>query len=49
MTRTTWMRGGLWERKDTCICMSESLPCSPETTIALLIGPTAIENKKFKV
>ena len=26
-----------WGRVDTCICMAESLPCSPETITALLI------------
>ena len=29
---------------DTCICMAESLHCSPET-ITLLIGYTPIQNK----
>ena len=29
---------GVWGRMDTCICMAESLPRSPETVIALLIG-----------
>ena len=32
----------------TCICMVESLHCSPETIIALLIGYTPIQNNKFK-
>ena len=40
---------GVWRRTDTCICMAESLPCSPETTTTLLIGYTPIQNKKFKV
>ena len=36
-----WQPG--WEgfggrRKDTCICMAESLCCSPKTTTTLLIG-----------
>jgi len=26
------------ERMDTCVCMAESLHCSPETTTTLLIG-----------
>ena len=30
-------RKGAWERKDTCICMAESLDCSPETTAALFV------------
>ena len=29
---------GLWRRMDTCICMAESLLCSRETSITLLIG-----------
>ena len=31
---------GVWGRMDTCICvcMAESLLCSPETTTTLLIG-----------
>ena len=28
----------VWGRMDTCICMAESLHCSPETITALLIG-----------
>ena len=32
---------------DTCMCMAESLHCSPETTPTLLIGHTLKENKKF--
>ena len=39
----------VWGRTDTCICMAESLCCSPETTTTLLIGYTPIQNKKFKV
>ena len=38
---------GVWERMDTCICMAESLCCSPETITTLLIGFTPIQNKKF--
>ena len=34
---------------DTCICMAESLRCSPETIRALLIGYTAIQNEKVFV
>ena len=40
---------GVWGRMDTCICMAESLLCSPETTTALLIGYTPVQNEKFKV
>ena len=34
---------------DTCLCMAESLPCSPVTIMTLLIGYTPIQNKKFKI
>ena len=33
---------------DTSVCMAESLCCSPETIQTLLIGFTAIQNKKLK-
>ena len=33
---------GVWGRRDTCICMAESLCCPPETIITLLIGYTSI-------
>ena len=36
-------------RMDVCICMTESLRCSPETTTTLLIDYISIQNKKFKV
>ena len=43
-----WQPG--WEgRIDTCICMAESLCCSPDTTTTLLIGYTPIQNKRFKI
>ena len=29
---------GVWERMDTCMCIAESLCCSPETLTALLMG-----------
>ena len=29
---------GVWGRMDTCMCMTESLCCPPETITALLIG-----------
>ena len=35
---------GTWERMDTCTCMAESLCCSPETTTALLVSYTPIQN-----
>ena len=39
---------GVWERMDTCICMIESLHCSPETITTLLISYTPKQNKKLK-
>ena len=38
------MGRGFWGRMDTCICMTESLPCSLETIKTLLIGYTPIQN-----
>ena len=40
-----------WERErmDSCICMTESLPRSPETITTLLTGHIPTQNKKFKV
>ena len=35
--------GGEWIH----VCMTESLPCSPETIATLLIGYTPIQNEKF--
>ena len=35
-------------RMDTCICVAESLGCSPETITTLLVGCILIQNKKFK-
>ena len=40
---------GVWGRKDTSICVAESLCCSPETITTLLSGYTLRQNKKFKV
>ena len=39
---------GVWGRIDPCICMAESLRCSPEMITILLISYTPIQNKKFK-
>ena len=39
---------GVWGRMDTCICVAESLHCSPETVTTLLISYTPIQNKKLK-
>ena len=33
---------------DTCVCMAESLCCSPETVTTLLIGYIPIQNNKLK-
>ena len=38
---------GVRRRMDTCMCMAESLHCSPETITTLLIGYTPIQNKFF--
>ena len=40
-------RRGVWGRMDTCICMAESLHCSPETIMILLISSTPIQNKSL--
>ena len=37
----------VWGRMDTCICMAESLRCSPKTIKTLLISYIPIQNKKF--
>ena len=37
----------VWGRMGMCICMAESLCCSPETITTLLIGYTPIQNKKL--
>ena len=39
---------GVWGRKDTYICMAESLCCPPETITTLLFSYTPIQNKKLK-
>ena len=39
---------GLWGRMDPCICVAESLHCSPGTITTLLIGYIPIQNKKLK-
>ena len=38
---------GVCGRRDPCICMTEFLRCSPETTTTLLIGYTPVQNEKF--
>ena len=37
----------VWERRDTCVCVAESLHCPPET-ITWFIGSVPIPNKKLK-
>ena len=41
-----------WENSlgemDTCVCMAESLHCSPETITTLLIGYTQIQNTSLR-
>ena len=39
---------GVWGRKDTCICLAESLGCLPETITTLLTDYTPLQNKKLK-
>ena len=39
---------GVWGRMETCICMAESLCCSPETITILLISYTLIQEKSSK-
>ena len=34
----------VWVKMDSCICMGESLHCSPETVTTLLIGYSPIQN-----
>ena len=38
---------GFGGRMVTCICMVESLCCSPETITTMVIGYNPIQNKKF--
>ena len=38
----------VWGRMDTCVCMAESLFCSPETAPILLIGYIPIQDKSLK-
>ena len=38
---------GVWGRMDSCTCIAESLPCSPEMITTVLIGYTSIQNKKI--
>ena len=38
---------GVWGRMDTCVCLAESLCCSPEIVTMLLIGYPPIQSEKF--
>lgn len=38
---------GVWGRMDTCMCMAESLRCSPETVTTMLTGGTPAQDKKL--
>ena len=40
---------GVWGGMDTCVCMTESLHCSPETFTMLLIGYTPTYTHKLFV
>ena len=40
---------GVWGRMDTCICMAESLCCSPETITIMLISFTPVQKFKKKI
>ena len=53
MELCSMLRGSLggmevWQRMDTCVCMTESLLLSPETITTLLISYTPIQNKMLK-
>ena len=41
-------RGEVWGKMDTCVCMPEPLPHSPEAITTLLIGYSPKQNLKFK-
>lgn len=49
MLSSSWDGRRVCGRKDTCICMPESLCHQLETIKTLLISYAPIENKKFKV
>ena len=42
-----WMGGEIGGRIGTCVCMAESLCCSPETITTLLISYIPIQKEKF--
>ena len=43
-----WMGGEFGGRMDTCVCITESLCCLPETITTLLIGYTLTQIKILK-
>ena len=40
---------GVWGRMDPCICVAESLCCSPETITTLFVNPAISQYKMFLV
>ena len=40
---------GVWGSMDTCVCLAESLCCSPKTIIIYLIGYTSIPVELFQI
>ena len=40
---------GIWGRMDTCISMTESLRCKPETITTLLISYTSVQKKEVLI
>ena len=48
MLLATCMGGGFWGRMDPCICLAESLCCTPETITTFLVSYTQYKIKSFK-
>ena len=48
MLLATCMGGGFWGRMDPCICLAESLCCTPEIITTLLVSYTQYKIKSFK-
>ena len=44
-----WMGGEFGGRMDTCVCITESLCCLPETITTLFIGYTLTQIKILKI
>ena len=49
MLRASLDGSKVWGRMDTCICLSESLHCSPGTTTTLLISCYKIRSLNLKI